>query len=192
MRAARLLLVALVACAVVAVAPLAGQPPAGKDAKADPDLERLQGDWDVTKFEVFGLDDLPPSVWKGLTISVRGSRITAQVTGPDGAKNRPTLGDLVLDSTRTPRLMDVYGVDEKGERLRVWKKSPAAGTLIDDGPEPPARAIYQLDAGKLLICGALTYTADRPTQFKAVAMPNPKGTGVGDRGYALVELSKKK
>ncbi len=176
-----------IAAGLVGFSSATGQPP-DKAAKADPDLERLQGEWVVTGLELPPDHEVPPPEFlKGLSITVRGSLVMARLTRPDGKAGEPAYHLIALDSTKTPRTLDTINSDEKARALRLHTIEEG-GRKVDAGPWYTSRGIYKFEGDKLVICASDNAGAPRPTEFKARWSREPKTSPP----YGVVSLTKKK
>lgn len=192
MRTTRPLLAAAFACGLVVSSPLAGQQPAGKDAKADPELARIQGTWVLTKIDAAPpLGPVPPAEYKGVTGTVSGSLLKVTIPGKDGNKGETPQFVLAPDSSKSPRQLDVFEADDKGKPTRITIAIKGKGSE-DGGVAPPYRAIYKLEGDTLVICTTHNPNQPRPTAFKATAPKNPNNPMPGDPPYLLLYLTKKK
>ncbi|HEX4609371.1 MAG TPA: TIGR03067 domain-containing protein [Urbifossiella sp.] len=193
MRAVPLLIAAALAVGVVGFSPVSGQPPAA-EKKADPDLARLQGEWVVTKVE------LPPSekgpdddILKSTRIRIKDDMVTGVLLAPDGTAVEFWYGRLTLDTSKTPRHLDLLPVGKNGEPYKQGTakagKDGQKGTFVQN-PVPPFRAIYKLEAGTLVVCLPEDNGRDdgkpRPTAFQAA-----KSTGANP-AFGVGYLTKKK
>ncbi len=182
------------AAGLVGFSTLHGQPPTGKDKTADPDLAAIQGEWTITKLDLPGDRPAPPADYlKRIGVSVKGDIVTLQPPAEGDRPERPAHLRLVLDSKKTPRQADVTPLDDKGQvRRRIVYSTAKGGTAADYGPMLPVPAIYKVDSGTLVVCAPLGEEDTRPVAFKAAPPHNPNAFRSNDRGYALVELVRKK
>lgn len=107
------------------------------EKKADPDIKKLQGKWEITYHETAGVEDTKDNKW---TMEVKGNRYT--LTDPDGEK---TTGTVTLDSSKNPKHLHytIDGDDGASEFIGIYELSDTEYKTCD------------VDKGK-----------DRPTKFK--------------------------
>ncbi len=194
MRIAPLLAAFAAAAGLVGFSAATGQPP-DKAKKTDSDLVRLQGEWVVTKVEVPRGEGPPDELLTSLKITVRENRVTAEFIGKLAGKEESVHALLVLDSTKTPRHVDVIPADAKGQPRRMQSRSTGKGkanTVTDHGPHPPMVGVYKLDGDTLTVCVEAGEGQPRPTELKAAPPKDPKSFRADDQGYALIQLTRKK
>ncbi|HYH67344.1 MAG TPA: TIGR03067 domain-containing protein [Urbifossiella sp.] len=195
MRFAPLLAAFVFAAGLVGFSAATGQLPPPKAKSADGDLVRLQGEWSVTKVELPGGEAPPDEMLKDLKISVRENRITAEFTGKSAGKEKNGYALLMLDSTKTPRHVDVTMTDEKWQPWRDELFSPGKDGKVkykDLGPEPARLCAYRLDGDALTVCVPLGRRSARPTELKVAPPKDPKSYKSDDRGTMLIQLTRKK
>ncbi len=122
-----------------AVAGNAETPPA---AKPESDQERLQGDWEVVKTEVFGKDAPEGEVTKGVW-TFRGEKLLTK-----SLQGTVIQSEVKLDEKAKPKTLDVTPIDgPEGEKGKTFK------------------GIYELTGDDLRLCMAGP-GLDRPTELK--------------------------
>lgn len=126
----------LAALGVFALAATAAPPDANQEAKA------LAGTWELASGEVGGRK-MPEAVTKTFTLVLEGEKYTVKSRGPDDA------GTVKLDPTKTPKALDVVGVE-----------GPNKGKTFP--------AVYELDGDTLKVCYDLDGKT-RPAEFKSAA-----------------------
>ncbi len=115
------------------------EPPA---AKRESDQERLQGDWEVVKTEVFGKDAPEGEVTKGVW-TFRGEKLLTK-----SLQDSVIQSEVKLDEKAKPKTLDVTPIDgPEGEKGKTFK------------------GIYELTGDDLRLCMAGP-GLDRPTEFK--------------------------
>jgi len=197
MRFAPLLAAFATAAGLVGFSAATGQPPPPKAKTADGDLVRLQGEWSVTKVELPGGEAPPDELLKSMKVTVRENRVTAEFTGKSAGKEEAGYALLMLDSTKTPRHVDVIPADAKGQPrrgaiFRASKDGKGEVTRIDTGPEPTILGLYRLDGDALTVCVPVGDRSPRPTGLKVAPRKNPQALQRDDSGYMLVHLARKK
>lgn len=195
MRVAPLLAAFTIAAWLVGFSTAAGQLPPPKAKSADGDLVRLQGEWTVTKVELPGSEAPPDELLKSLKVTVRENRVTAEFTGKAAGKEEPGYALLMLDSTRTPRHIDVIPADAKWQPLRgklLRPEKDGKTKVTDTGPEPTRLCVYRLDGDALTVCVPVGDRSPRPTELKVAPRKNPQALQRDDSGYMLIQLTRKK
>lgn len=114
--------------------------PAFADETKD-DVKTLQGKWLPTTAEVAG-NQFPNEILKTIKLFVNGEKYATNVA------TITDHGTLKLDATKTPKTMDILGIE-----------GPNKGKTI--------LAIYELSGDALKVCYALE--GERPTAFKTEA-----------------------
>ena len=110
----------------------------GQEAKTD--LDRFQGDWEVTAMESNG-KLLPLGKLKG-TITFKGDLMTV-----DGPGFKPSEHQIKLDPSKKPKLLD------------------ATPTLEGNGKH--SLGIYQIQGDELKLCLPIGPRKERPSEFKS-------------------------
>jgi len=111
----------------------------GDDAK---DQKAMEGTWLMETAEISG-NKFPDELRKATKLVMKGSKYTLTVG------NMPDKGTVKIDSSATPKTMDITGTD-----------GPNKGKTIP--------CIYELDGDTLKVCYNLG-GKDRPTEFKTTA-----------------------
>jgi uncharacterized protein (TIGR03067 family) len=131
----RNLCIAVAVCLCASVAILAN----ADDKPLEGDLGKIQGKWST----MVGPEKTIP-----MTLEVKGTELTIQVTPPQGAGRAYTIkGEIKLDESPKPKAMD-------------WTKLKSNGKAGED-----IQSIYELDGDNLKILGAGPGKA-RPAAFK--------------------------
>ena len=124
--------------ALCSLAVLAADPP--ENPAVQKEIERLQGEWKSTLFEVDGVQK-PPEEYEKYKVFFEGNLWTAYEDGKIAAQST-----YQPDPSKKPKTIDIH--------LRM-----------EDGKTRLIRGIYKLRRGTLTICDRAQEKGERPTRF---------------------------
>jgi uncharacterized protein (TIGR03067 family) len=190
-----------------------GEKRAGPAAGLSPDLTAMQGTWAIDKLEQVGLSyrtpdrtasrstvrkpdtrpagPIPAEVITKVEAVVRGSQLTLY---PEGKGSESVTAALTLDTSKTPKQIDMTLVDEKGNVVPTRYSTTGKNPVVTEDKTRPMtqfRGVYKFEGETLVIAMCTESHGPRPTEFKPAA-PNRSPYPEKETGVIVIHLKKKK